>query len=131
MEREILIIDDDQICNLITNILVSSKFPQQEIHLFPNGQEALEHLASNPHQPYLILLDLNMPVMNGWEFLEAINLRQSFPDLDIYVVSSSVNTEDQELALKHPLVRDYFVKPLTLAHLDSVGIRFESSEAEV
>ena len=61
----IFLVDDDPIQNLITSQLLSTNFEAADYKIFNNGEDLLEYLKSNNH-PELILLDINMPIMDGW-----------------------------------------------------------------
>ena len=124
----ICIIDDDSIyINLITKILELKKI-SKSVLVFKNGKEALDYFKllldhGDANQiPGIILLDLNMPVMDGWEFLDqfaAIN--EELPErIDLYVVSSSINLRDIDRAKSIDIVSDYITKPLNLDDFDKI-----------
>lgn len=114
----ILLVDDDPDTNMIlTHVIQANKLAEHVAVAF-DGEEALEFLKKNP-APDLILLDINMPRMNGWEFLEAYEklfLKRKTPV--IVMVTVSLNPEDKERAEKHNI---YFQnKPLTTEVLKSL-----------
>ena len=124
----ICIIDDDSIyINLITKILELKKI-SKSLLVFKNGKEALDYFQSLVNHddckliPGIILLDLNMPVMDGWEFLDqfaAIN--EKLPErTSLYVVSSSINLRDIDRAKSIDVVSDYITKPLNLDDFDKI-----------
>jgi CheY-like chemotaxis protein len=119
------IIDDDDIYLFsVKKVIEVNKFSEMVLE-FRNGQEALEFFSTcNDHAklPDLILLDINMPVMNGWEFIEEFRkLKPSFPkDIMLYVVSSSVDRSDVEKARSLSNVRDYLIKPMTASQLKNI-----------
>lgn len=114
--HSILLVDDDPITNFIHEDILSSLEITDEINIASNGKEALDLLLRNCDKgncPQLILLDLNMPVMNGFEFIEAFKkLNRVDLDTRIVVLSSSANYRDMEKVKKLD-VTDYIVKPLT------------------
>lgn len=117
--RRVWIIDDDDIHQFIAKRMLMNADPSQIIECFPNGKKALDQLKNVIHTaevPDLILLDINMPVMDGWGFLEAYkDLRQSSGfKLNIYIVSSSVHTDDITRGEQSGEIRDYLFKPLDL-----------------
>ena len=124
----VCIIDDDSIyINLITKILELKKI-SKSVLVFKNGKEALDYFQSlvdhgDANQiPGIILLDLNMPIMDGWEFLDqfaAIN--EKLPErINLYVVSSSINLRDIDRAKSIDIVSDYITKPLNLDDFDKI-----------
>lgn len=120
------IIDDDPIFIYGTKRIMKEIDFCEEIIIYNNGQEALEGLGkiSNLGQkvPEVIFLDLNMPVMNGWEFLDEItklpsnNLEKTL----IYIISSSVDPRDLEKVKNYKSVNNYILKPITPSDLESV-----------
>ncbi len=75
MKLEVIIIDDDEIVMMIQKkLIVNSCFNDMPL-LFKNGKLGLDYILSNKEKDtvYFILLDINMPVMNGWEFLDTVN----------------------------------------------------------
>lgn len=118
-----LLIDDDSMCNSISKILLKKKFqlnsPDEfEIISFNKPVEGLEFLkVSLQHhkfQKILILLDINMPLMSGWEFLvEYEHLFKDQTDIKIYILTSSVSRADIDKAKENSNVEDLISKPLT------------------
>lgn len=113
------IIDDDDIFIYGTRRVMQELNFCENISVFKNGQEAIdgikEHIKLGKELPDIILLDINMPIMNGWDFLE--ELAQT-PNLNknkvlLYLISSSVDPVDIDRAKKIELVTNYFIKPIT------------------
>jgi len=96
--------------------------------IFKNGLEALEYFKiiltnmSEEKLPDIIFLDLNMPVMDGWEFLgEFIKIKNQFDKkITLYVVSSSIDPRDLERAKSFNLVTDYLIKPIELKKFEKI-----------
>jgi CheY-like chemotaxis protein len=107
MSKKILIVDDDEIFRLTASITLKRAFPDSEVLFAKHGEEALDVIDNT--MPSLILLDLNMPIMDGWEFLEATNLIELAP---IYIMSSSIDPRDKQKALNNPKVKGFIEKPL-------------------
>lgn len=110
---EILIVEDDQIVSRLHKFSLSTCF-KGDIKVCDNGREAIDHLDSVADQKdeILVLLDLNMPVMNGWEFLEISLSKHYAGKLHVIVVTSSSIKDDREKALDYYHVKAYYSKPL-------------------
>lgn len=122
--KRILIVDDDEICNFLMTKLLERTGELNEIQSALNGEEALELLNScwrNSHAlPDLIFLDLNMPLMDGFGFLEVYNkLNFEGRRALIVVVSSSGDEKDIERA-KQLGIDHYLTKPITLTQVKEV-----------
>ena len=120
-KRRIIIIDDDiQLADLYRETLGKKNLGSQLIHL-KNGAEGLKFLknADAEQLPEYILLDLYMPEMDGFEFLERFsklnNLRNR---IEIYVCSSSKNKEDRDEVMNYPFVSAFLEKPLSEEFLE-------------
>ncbi len=123
------IIDDDPIFVFgIRKVMELINF-SDGIMVFKNGQDALDNLRpiilSKEKLPDIILLDLNMPVLDGWQFLEEFIKIPCDKKIIIYVVSSSINQEDVLRAKSYKSVSDYIVKPVTIDRLKEVLSNFE------
>jgi CheY-like chemotaxis protein len=98
----------------------------ESIIVYNNGQEALEGLIliseSGQKIPPFIFLDLNMPIMNGWEFLEEFTKipNNSLKKTTIYIISSSVDPRDLERVKNYKAVNNYILKPITPTDLETV-----------
>ncbi|WP_299255782.1 response regulator [uncultured Aquimarina sp.] len=101
------------------------------IMVFKNGQEALNNLraiiSAKEKLPDVILLDLNMPILDGWQFLDEFVKIPCEKEILIYVVSSSVDPEDVLRAKSFEGVSDYIVKPISVAKLKEVLYDFENA----
>lgn len=125
--KKILIVDDDIITTTIGERLMKISNFAEEVVACPDGQQAREYLLKNTFsQPDVILLDLHMGIMNGWEFLEWYQIWtrafNSYPP--VYVLSSSLSHEDSKRSQGYEQVKGYIVKPITIDHLDEITFRF-------
>ncbi|MCC5917745.1 MAG: response regulator [Cryomorphaceae bacterium] len=124
MSNNLLIVDDDPIIHLISKRFLSKIGFEEGILSFMNGQEAMDFISESyqNESKYLILLDLNMPIMNGWEFLESMrsNSLAQNENITIIVVTSSIDKEDEDRARAYEIVHDYLSKPLTLEQFEYV-----------
>lgn len=129
--KRIMLIDDDPIVNLVNQTLIRSISPDMEIYAFTSPEEALHGLSAD-NQKTLLLLDLNMPRFDGWDFLDAFS---AMPDvvkeqLCIYVLSSSIDDKDKQRALNYVVVKDYLVKPLLKTVLVSAIQQYEKQQVD-
>ena len=117
----ILLIDDDEINNFISIKLIKKALSNAEISSCLNGKVAIEELIEmqkiSPEKlPDFILLDINMPIMNGWEFLDEykrLNVDATGKS-KIFIISSSVFSNDISRAKSYPLVKNFISKPLSV-----------------
>ena len=114
----ICLIDDDRIYQFTAKRILESTGLSKEILVFQNGEEAVIYLQKNSKEeerlPDIIFLDINMPVMDGWQFLEAFQefCEELIKPVTIYMVSSSVDDYDIRKSKEYKLVSDYVIKPL-------------------
>ncbi len=123
---DVLLIDDDTIYQFVACKTLESTGYVNQIKVYSNGQEAyhfLEKNMKNPSElPDVILLDVNMPVMNGWQFLDVYQLlKQSLSkEIQVFLVTSSMNDQDREYSKKYNCVQDYIVKPLVKEKISQI-----------
>ena len=117
----ILLVDDDEINNFISIKLIKKALITSEIMACLNGKFAIEQLVDIQKKdpdtlPDFILLDINMPIMNGWEFLDEYKRLNIDPQgkTKIYIISSSVFSNDINKARSYPLVKSFISKPLSV-----------------
>ena len=117
----VLLVDDDEINNFISIKLIKKALLNTEIMACLNGKFAIDQLVELQRQdinklPDYILLDINMPIMNGWEFLDEYKRLNIDPlgKTKIYIISSSVFSNDINKARSYPLVKDFISKPLNV-----------------
>ncbi|MEW5677096.1 response regulator [Flavobacterium enshiense] len=117
--KNIYVIDDDAIFQFLTQKVITDTNLVKDISFFSNGLDAIKFLESvslnKKKLPDLILLDLFMPIMDGWNFLEEFKSIQSklSKKIPIYIVSSSIDPNDIQKSKKIEVVTDFIVKPLT------------------
>ncbi len=111
----IFLVDDDPINNLINKRLLGKVGITEKIEEFLEGEEALIRLNDvDPKQSLLIFLDINMPVLNGWEFLDKYLELHSGREDKIVILSSSIDYQDRFKAQEYSIVSGFLEKPLTL-----------------
>lgn len=111
---KVLVVDDDEIIVFLHNMIMQDNGMASDSLSFQNGKEAFDYLNSenNLNQTCLVLLDINMPVMNGWQLLDNIQSAPYAKNIHVVMVTSSIDTEDREKASQYPQVIAYFEKPL-------------------
>ncbi len=116
------IIDDDKLTVKLMSILISKSNFCEEIHSFNNAQLAIDKLKENRNNssilPDAILLDLNMPVMDGWQFLDEFIHLPIEKEISIFIMTSSIDPADIEMAKKYDVIKDYIMKPITANKLE-------------
>ena len=127
---KILLVDDDEITCYINRSLLEEMEMAKQIESVNNGMQALEYVkgkfigtANSPYETDLLFLDLNMPVMNGYEFLEELSKAPAVDRnrLKIIILTSSANKKDAEQATYyHELVAGYITKPLKEEKLEEI-----------
>jgi CheY-like chemotaxis protein len=110
-ELNILIIDDDWINNMANERLMKKMKLRYHTTAFLDPMDALKFLENPDPQPDLILLDINMPRLSGWEFLA--KYEPMHRDIPIAMLTSSLDPNDQRKAGAHPLLVGFYVKPLS------------------
>ena len=118
---KLLVIDDDDINIFIIKKIVEKTGYDAQMVAKTNGQLAIDYLIelkeSGSAFPQLILIDINMPVLNGWEFLESYEKLGLEEDIDMYMLSSSVYENDIEKAKTYKTVKGFISKPLSIERL--------------
>lgn len=114
----ILVIDDDPICHKILQFMMAKYCKFNLIHSY-DACKVLQFLNDNRANtealPDIIFVDLNMPVTNGWQFLDGFGGLMSYfkKAIDVYVLSSSVDPRDLKHAKDYEFVKSYIIKPIT------------------
>lgn len=120
------IVDDDDAFVFLTKEIISETNLVKDISVFGNGQQALNYLETHKSEekvlPQIILLDLSMPVMDGWQFLDEYSrLAPSMArPIVIYICTSSISPDDVARARAMSSVSDFMVKPVTQDNLVSM-----------
>ena len=121
---KIVLIDDDPVFLFIAKeIIEQSSLFQENLLTYFNGVRALRDFKETDlkHYKMLVFVDINMPIMDGWDFLDELSDCQLNKDTLVYVVSSSINSSDKEKALSYSIVKGYIPKPLDEAELIKIA----------
>ncbi|MEP2278148.1 response regulator [Maribacter sp.] len=125
---KILLIEDDEVTNFIakTNL---EKFGYKNISIALNGQEGLEYLKNN-NCPDVIILDINMPVLDGWDFLEATRKLNFCTNVPVIIATSSSREDDVARVRTFENVMEYLEKPLNFKELNSIISKVSSKSVD-
>jgi CheY-like chemotaxis protein len=124
------VVDDDEIYRFAIKIIMKRANISEKTLFFHNGKMAIDFFIENLHKPDelpdLILLDLNMPVLDGWQFLDAYEKLepQISKSIAIYLVSSTIDEQDYNRAKSISCVTELIVKPLTIADINRILAAF-------
>ena len=110
------LIDDDNVTNMLNRFFLEEHFTHLNITAFVYAQDALNTLMQTTQKPDVIFLDINMPVMNGWEFLDALGkkITEIAEIPHIYMLSSSLDPVDKNKASQINLVKGFISRPLEI-----------------
>ncbi|SFU49572.1 Response regulator receiver domain-containing protein [Pustulibacterium marinum] len=118
------IIDDDPIFIFGTKRIMKLSNFCNDYLVFNNGRQALNELQelikTQQDLPEVILLDLNMPIMDGWQFLDEITKTEITQRVTIFIVTSSIDPEDTKKAKTYSQISNYIVKPVTSKNLQKL-----------
>ena len=128
-----MLIDDDEIFTYIIKKIIEESEISEQITIFNNGRDAINYLTEVAEEetllPKVIFLDLNMPLLDGWGFLdEYIRLKPKMcKKINLYVITSSVSTHDHEKSKEYSDITDFIVKPLAKEKFISIVKKMSNS----
>lgn len=122
------IIDDDGMYIRLLKKIIEARKLCNNLLIFNNGKESIDYfeaILKNLHEeevPDIMFIDLNMPIMDGWEFIERFTkIENKFNKLiSLYIVSSSINPVDIDRAKSLSNIKDYLVKPVRITELETI-----------
>ena len=122
--KKISIIDDDKISTYLTQRIVNSSSFVIDSETFHQSEKALLCIKKAFYEqtdlPDLILLDINMPVHDGWDFINELQKTPNYKPIPIVVLSSSIYKEDKAKSEMYSEIKGYFSKPLTVVKFDEI-----------
>jgi CheY-like chemotaxis protein len=124
----ILLVDDDNATNMLNSFVLKKMAVSQSVKVVLNGSEALDYLLSITNEgqcPEFIFLDINMPKMDGWEFMEEYReMKIERQRAKVILLTTSENPDDIEKAAKYPEILEYCNKPLTKEIISNLMDRY-------
>ncbi len=126
--NSVMLVDDNEIDNIINEKIIEANSFADRILVFQTGQEALEFLEANQNDeknlPEIVFLDINMPIMDGFQFLEDF---EKFSEIvldkcKIIMLSSSISPKDIDRAASSKYVKKYLNKPLNARYLEAITV---------
>ena len=117
-----LFIDDDKDTNFLIDLLIRDLPYMQEYRIMDKAKEALDFLKSHDKTLSCILVDIKMPEMDGFEFVQQYekDLAIKFPQTQVYFLTSSIRESDRSRAMEFKTVQDVIVKPLTRSKMKEI-----------
>lgn len=124
MEKRILLVDDDSITNFINKTFLSKYFPEVEILIFDKPRKALDYLYACNESKIFLFLDINMPLITGWQFLEKLSEKPTNHKLTTFMLTSSIDKADKQRANQNPMVARYLIKPIEKESIESIQAEY-------
>ena len=120
--QKIVLIDDDWDCLFLQKRTILRSGLVSEVAVAKSGEEALDLIRNSESLPEIVFLDINMPSMDGWEFLDELMSEKDEADfaMNLYILSSSLNPDDHKKAESYSVVKGFIPKYLTEEHLQEV-----------
>lgn len=114
MKGTVLVVDDDNMVLFIHEAVIEGSILKAECKYLLSAISALEYISNEPDisTHFLVFLDINMPVMNGWQMLDQLRSHPKKENILVAIVSSSINQKDTNKAFSYEMVVDYITKPL-------------------
>jgi CheY-like chemotaxis protein len=116
-QNHYLVIDDNETDRMLTSILIANVLHSQNIAFAVDGEDGIDWIAKNKSAikgKLIVFLDIFMPIMNGFQFMEAFMQfhRDMHDKVEIYMLTSSIDPEDQRKARKYHVIREFVNKPM-------------------
>lgn len=121
----VIFIDDDEDLNFLQERMCGRSKVIRNYYIASSAPQALLYIAATDLPPDIIFVDINMPEMDGFQFIERFekDFSSKFPYTQLYVLSSSVRENDRKNSLDYTSVKDFLEKPLTEEKLEKICLR--------
>ena len=124
MDLDVVVIDDDAVVLFLHKVLIQKSSLPSRVYDFLNAADALDFIKEEPANHHLLIfLDINMPDVNGWDFLDHLEQLNYPKQIFVVMVTSSINRSDKKKAEQFPLVIDYREKPLSKQACEDIYIK--------
>jgi CheY-like chemotaxis protein len=128
---KVIVLDDDKIQHFIIKKMLAKNEKFNDTIYTDNGKSVLNFLIDHKREesvlPQLLFIDINMPVMNGWRFLD--HLASIYTDLKrpplVYIISSSIDPRDIKRSHKYSFIQSYLIKPISFKTLETIVNKIE------
>jgi CheY-like chemotaxis protein len=119
--KNILLVDDDAAVNFLNKFLLTASNKDYDISVAVNGRDAIKSIIASSQCPDVIFLDINMPVMGGFDFLQIFQeYGKCNGHTQVYMLTSSIRQSDKDLAATFSCVKGYMEKPLSEESIKSL-----------
>ena len=120
---EALVVDDDDMTVFLHEVHIKETNFHPSPKSFYNGKDVIDYFETyfKFNLRYFIFLDINMPILNGWEVLDALINKGMDKNITVIILTSSINTADRDKAKNYPMVVDYIEKPLSHEHIERLN----------
>ena len=109
---KLMLVDDDPVNNMVNQKRIKKHIPEVDVIVYSDGRSAYNYFLNHHNNlPELILLDINMPIMSGWQFLDEF-VKLNIETIQVYMLTSSIAREDYDKSLTYKPVKGFIVKPL-------------------
>lgn len=118
----VVVIDDEPGILFLHELMLTESNLSDQISIFSNPKEGMDFIIETVqlNSPILVLLDINMPMINGWEILEKLDDLNIGEKVYVIMATSSIQKSDREKSLKYPSVKMYIEKPIDLNHCEMI-----------
>lgn len=124
--KKLILIEDDDVIVYLTQKLIKESKTIELLNVLKNGRKALDYFIENAKNedllPDFIFLDLSMPILDGWQFLEEFaRIKDSMAkNIQIYITTSSISPKDLSKAESYDFISDFVIKPISLENFNRI-----------